>query len=76
MAYIYLNKETNIKALPESIGELTELEKLIFHETKVNKLPKSLYKLKKLEQLTLYYCPIDEKEVERLKKELPNTEVI
>ena len=48
-----LNIGSEIEALPDSIGELNNLEVLVVHSNKINYLPESIGNLKKLKFLIL-----------------------
>lgn len=72
---IYLNLN-NIEELPDSICDLPCLKYLYLENNKLSKLPENIYKLFNLQELVLSGNSIDEQEQERIKKALPNCEII
>lgn len=71
-AFFWDNK---IEKLPEDFGKLINLKKLTLSINSIKKLPKSIIQLQKLENLVLYENPIPEKDIDILKKALPNCKV-
>lgn len=67
-------EDTNIKEIPEWIGNLVNLKSLSFNHSKIKRLPKTLVNLKKLETLIL----INNKfvSIPRILKELPNLKTL
>lgn len=64
--------DNQIEKLPEDIGKLTNLKKLTLSYNKINTLPESIKLLQNLENLVLYENPIDQTELYKLRKTLPN----
>jgi len=67
--------DNQLKMLPAGISDLTLLEELNLEGNQLTTLPEKLYKLKKLRVLKLGGNPLDYREKERIKKELPRTEI-
>lgn len=62
--------------LPKTITGMTRLEELNLENNQLGSMPPYLYRLRKLKVLNLTGNPISEKDVERIRKELPNVEVL
>ncbi|KAI3741464.1 hypothetical protein L1987_59138 [Smallanthus sonchifolius] len=57
LEYLYVDG-TNIKKLPESLGELCNLRKLDASETSIQEIPLSIHYLKRLKLLRVHRCQI------------------
>jgi len=55
---LYLNNNSQLKSLPESIGKLENLNHLYLRHTGLKSLPKSFYRLKSLQALRIEECQI------------------
>lgn len=64
-----------LKNLPADIGDLTSLKELKIVGNQLTKIPQSIIKLKKLKLLELGNNQINEQEITRLKKKLPNCKI-
>jgi Leucine-rich repeat (LRR) protein len=64
-----------LNSIPESIGELQNLEKLDFWRNNLSTLPTSIAKLKKLESLNLIENNFSLEEREKIQKLLPKCDV-
>lgn len=62
--------------LSEQIGELNNLTNLYLEGNKLSKLPREIAKLKKLKTLGLHGNKIPHAEIEKIKRLLPNCEII
>ncbi len=71
--YLNFNK---LESLPKSIGNLTNLKELYLNFNKLESLPENIEYLINLKELYLYGNPISDEEKVRIKKLLPNTNVI
>lgn len=58
--------QSKIKALPESMGELSQLEWVNFMHVKLSRLPASMGKLKQLQKLNLSYTELPAEELAKL----------
>lgn len=73
----WLDLEHNqLTSLPEGIGNLTNLKWLDLRHNQLTSLCESIGNLTNLEKLTLSYNHIEEREITRLKKQLPNCTII
>jgi Leucine-rich repeat (LRR) protein len=70
---LVLNK---LEEVPESIGNLTNLTYLNLSRNGLTSLPESIGKLTNLVRLDLFGNPISDEEKERIKKLLPNTNIL
>ncbi|HEX8460160.1 MAG TPA: hypothetical protein VF623_01970, partial [Segetibacter sp.] len=68
--------DNELQELPESIGELQDLEMIFLTNNKIKNLPKSIIKLKKLKTLVLLNNPIDNVTIQKLQQQLPGTRII
>ena len=66
---------TYFGALPHNINLLKKLDSLYLSKTGIRNLPKHLENLKELEILLLSGNEINSREKERIRKDLPNTEI-
>ncbi|XP_022035394.1 disease resistance protein RUN1-like [Helianthus annuus] len=57
LEHLYIDG-TNIKKLPESLGELCNLRKLDASETSIQEIPLSVHYLKRLRLLRVHRCPL------------------
>ena len=64
-----------LKSLPDSIGNLTNLKYLNLSKNQLKDLPESIGKLKKLQRLHLYGNQLSDEEKARIKKLLPDTDI-
>ncbi len=62
--------------LPRTLSGLTKLEELNLENNNIGSLPPYLYRLRKLKTLNLSGNPIGEKEKDRIRRDLPDVEVI
>jgi len=65
-----------LTSLPESIGNLTNLQRLYLRENQLTSLPASIGNLKNLHMLWLSDNNLTEAEKKRIKKLLPNCEIV
>ncbi|MBC7383188.1 MAG: leucine-rich repeat domain-containing protein [Bacteroidia bacterium] len=65
-----------IKLLPKAFIGLTKLEELNLENNELTVLPKYLYRLRKLKSLNLSGNPVLEEELERIRRELPDVQLI
>ncbi len=68
--------DNKLTVLPKNIVQLRNLETLNLSNNKLTTLPKSLQRLRRLKRLNLTGNPIPTKEQQRIKKLLPNCQVI
>ena len=66
---------SQLKSLPDWIGNLTNLEWLYLDDNNLTTLPEGIGNLTNLEWLGLSDNPISDKEKERIKELLPNTDI-
>ncbi len=52
------SKDSKLTELPESLGQLTQLQTLSLHHTQLAELPGSLERLTQLRSFSLYYCQL------------------
>jgi Leucine-rich repeat (LRR) protein len=71
---LFSNKKMDV--LPKSIGKLKQLENLNLGNNQIKKLPAELINLENLKELYLGGNPMSDEEQEKVKKMLPNTEII
>lgn len=64
-----------LKALPRNFTGLSKLEELNLSNNSLGSLPPYLYRLRKLKVLNLEGNPLSEKEIYRIKQELPNVSI-
>jgi Leucine-rich repeat (LRR) protein len=62
--------------LPRTISGLTKLEELNLENNNIGSLPPYLYRLRKLKTLNLSGNPIGEKEKDRIRRDLPDVEIV
>jgi len=70
-----------LKYIPESIGNLEQLEALILWGCPISELPKSIYKLKNLKELRFYHHLISKHKFtkaqqDEIRRKLPNCKVM
>ncbi len=76
-ALAYLNLDRNrLTALPETIGQMESLKWLRLNNNQLTSLPDSIGNLKNLKRLYLRGNPLPEAEKDRVKKLLPQTDVL
>lgn len=71
---LFSNKRMD--TLPKTIGKLKQLENLNLGNNQIKELPRQIIKLENLKELYLSGNPIPEKEQGKIKKLLPNTEIL
>lgn len=76
LKFIDLFSNKRMDVLPKSVGKLKQLENLNLGNNQIKELPDELSKLENLKELYLAGNPISEEEQEKIKKMLPNTEII
>jgi len=76
LKFIDLFSNKRMTALPKSIGKLKQLENLNLGNNQIKELPHELIKLENLKELYLTGNPISAEEQEKIKKLLPNTDII
>jgi Leucine-rich repeat (LRR) protein len=72
---LYLD-HNQLSSLPESIGNLSQLENLRLDGNQLTRLPESIGNLSQLRDLNLARNPIPPAEIERIRRALPNCNVI
>ena len=75
LACLYL-KYNQIETIPLSIGHIYDLERLYLSHNLISYLPESIGRLQNLEKLWIDDNPISESEINKIKKLLPNCNVI
>lgn len=67
----------NMTGMPAEIGQLNNLETLDYSYNKIERLPNELANLKNnLKELNLTGNPLSQDEINKLKSDLPNTNII
>jgi len=67
---------TNLKSIPKEIGKLQNLKFLFINDNNIEVLPKELGELKKLIFIKIDGNPLKEGELDKLKKMLPNCQIM
>ncbi len=75
LEFLYL-PANQLESLPSQIGNLTNLKGLILKRNQLKSLPKDIGKLKNLRMINISDNKISEKEISRIKKLLPDCNII
>ena len=66
---------TDITEIPETLGQIQRLKSLEIPNNNLTTIPNTIFNLPNLTRLSLEGNPISKEELERIKRNLPNTEV-
>jgi Leucine-rich repeat (LRR) protein len=67
--------DTDITEIPETLGQIQRLKSLEIPNNNLTTIPNTIFNLPNLTRLSLEGNPISKEEIERIKRNLPNTEI-